>query len=283
MLVVPPNLAGRDIERQGRVVVQVREIGTAEHEPRRRGGDTRADVDEFQLRVVARRHPGADVPAILVGHRAPGLVARLPGRREGAAPPEFAAGLRVMGEDDAGVGSPERPATPPRDQLAVGHDRPGAVMGRVGLVVEDPRLPRELAGRSIERVRVQVGACAENEASPDRDIARLASECARVAPDVVRQVAPVLPDQIAGRGRERLDDVLRIRDVQDAVVGQRRRLGASIGHGPRPLHPDPPNVLPRDLVERAVAPGVEGAAEAEPVFRLRVLQHRVGHGNEVAG
>ena len=53
VLVVPPDLAGVGVEGEGRVVVQVRQLGAAEHELRGRRGDRRADVDEVQLGVVS--------------------------------------------------------------------------------------------------------------------------------------------------------------------------------------------------------------------------------------
>jgi hypothetical protein len=43
-----------------------------------------------------------------------------------------------------------------------------------------------------------------------------------VLADVVGHSAPVLPDQVAGRGVQRLRNVAGVREEQDAVVNQRR-------------------------------------------------------------
>ena len=77
------------LERQGRVVVEVRQIGAAEHEFRRGRRNGGAEVNEFELRVVAGNHPGADVVALLERHVAPGFVPGLAG------PPASSVSARV--------------------------------------------------------------------------------------------------------------------------------------------------------------------------------------------
>ena len=84
VLEVPNHLARAHVERERRVVVEVLVVVAREHELRRGCGDRRADVDPFRRRVVARHHPHADVPALLVGDVAPGLVAGLAGLRDRA-------------------------------------------------------------------------------------------------------------------------------------------------------------------------------------------------------
>ena len=96
VLVVPDQVAGRRIGRQGAVGVQhIAPPGTAQllQRRRRRRG---APVQEPEHRVVARHvAPGADMPAPLVGQVAPTVVSRFAGPRDGPSMPPLAAGFRV--------------------------------------------------------------------------------------------------------------------------------------------------------------------------------------------
>src|SRR6185369_7307763 len=141
-----------------------------EHELRRGRGDRRADVDAFRRRVVARHHPHADVPALLVRDLAPGLVAGLAGLRDSAMPPDLLAGLRIERGHDAGFGPALGLAAAARYHLAVRDDRARAVLGAV-LVVEDVSFPGELARLRVDRVRVAVGAVVEDQVVVNREIA----------------------------------------------------------------------------------------------------------------
>ena len=76
VLVVPDRLARRGPQRERRVVIEVLLVVAGEHELRRRRRDRGADVDEVELGVVARDHPRADVPTLVVGHVAPAVAAR---------------------------------------------------------------------------------------------------------------------------------------------------------------------------------------------------------------
>ena len=116
-------------------------------------------------------------------------------------------------------------------------------------------------------------------------MARLRLISARTADDVVldvlRHLPPVLPDEVAGGGVDGLDDVPRVRHVEDAAVGDRRRLLAA---GVEPARPDQAqvgHVVPVDPVEGAVAPTVEGPPPHEPVPGRGALEHGVGDGDEV--
>ena len=262
-------------------MIQVREVGAAEQELRGGRGDRGADVDEVQLGVVARHHPGPDVLALLERHAAPGFVAGLAGGGDQPPPPQLLAGLRVVGHDDAGVGTAARRAAPPRDHLAVGDDRPGALQGGMRLVVEDPRLPREPAGGRVEGEDVTVGAGVDDAIGVDGEIAVGGGEAARGG--VLRQVAAVLPEEVSGGGVDGLDDVARVRHVEHPAVGERRRLLAAGPHAARPDHAEAADVLARDLVQRAVAPPVEGPPPHRPIGRCRLLQHGVGDRDEVSG
>ncbi len=217
---------------------------------------------------------------LLVGHAAPGLVARLAGSRHRPPPPQLLAGERVVGDDDARLGPAARPAAPPGDHLAVGDDRPRAVSGRGLPVVEDLRLPGDLAGRGVEAEHVAVVAGVDDEAVVDRDVAVVARVAADVLVHVLGQIAPVRPQQVAGRRVDRLDDVARLGHVEDAVVRQGCAFLPAGRQRACPDHTQIADVVPVDLVERAVGPAVQRPAPGQPVAGGRVLEHRVGHSDE---
>src|SRR5207249_2349073 len=81
---------------------------------------------------------------------------------------------------------------------------------------------------------------------------------------------------------QRLNNAARVGQVQAAVVNQRRRLIRSrVVHRPRPHQLKLLNVLPVDLIERAVAPGVICAPPVQPVAWSRIAQYRLGDRTEV--
>ena len=100
---------------------------------------------------------------------------------------------------------------------------------------------------------------------------------------IVGQRPLVLPEEVAGHGVDGLDDVARIRHVQDAVIDQGSALLASAcAERARPLQAQIADVAAVDLVERTAAPAVQGAAPHRPVAGIRRPQHRIGNGNEYA-
>src|SRR5690606_8456148 len=125
--------------------------------------------DQVQLRIEARHHPHADMTSLLVRDVAPRLVAGLSRLRDRARAPKLFAGFRVERGDYAGFGAAFRLTGAARDHLAVRDDRPRAVL-RAAAVVEDHRLPDELAGAGVERVGEVVGAVVEDQVAPDREI-----------------------------------------------------------------------------------------------------------------
>ena len=281
VLVVPDDLAGVGVEGEGRVVVEVLQVGAADEELGGRRGHRGADVDEVQLGVVARHHPRADVLALLERHPAPGLVARLARGRDGAPPPQLLAGLGVVGDDDAGVRPAPRGAAAARHDLAVRDDGARALVGGVHAVVEDLGLPRELAGRRVEGEHVVVAARVDDAGAVDGEVAVEVGEGAEhVVAEVVGHVAPVLPAEVAGGGVDGLDDVARVRHVHHAVVDERRALLQPGSEAPRPDHAQVADVAAVDLVEGAVAPAVERAPPHQPVVGRRILQDRVGDGGD---
>src|SRR5690606_33641047 len=148
---------------------------------------------------------------LLVRHAAPGLVAGLAGLRDRARAPELPAGLRVERGDHARLRAALGLTASARDDLAVHDDRTRAVL-RAHAIVEDQALPYELPGSRVDRIGVAVGAVVENQRVVDRDVAVRAGR-GKVLADVVGHAPPILPDQIAGRGVDRLRDVERVREV----------------------------------------------------------------------
>ena len=282
VLVEPLDLAGVGVQGEGGVVVEVRVVDAADHELRGRRRDRRADVDEVQLGVVARDHPRADVLAFLERNTSPGLVAELARGGDEAAPPQLRAGRGVVRDDDAGVRTSLRRAAPAGDHLAVGDDRAGGLVGRVDGVVEHHRLPRHLAGPRVDGDHPGVRRAVEQVAAVDGDVAVGVDQAAdRVVGHVVGPLAAVLPDQVAAHRVERLDDVARVRHVEDAVVDERRSLLQAGTERTRPDQPQARDVVPVDLVEGAEAPTVQRPPPHQPVPGRRVLEHRVGNRHEL--
>ena len=218
------------------------------------------------------------MPALLERDVAPGLVARLAGTGDEARPPQLLAGRRVMRGDDAGVRPAARVAAPAGVHLAVGDDRARGLVGRVHRVVENLGVPNHLARLRVQGDEVVVHAGMEDQLAVDGDVAVGVDQAAdHVVAQVVRPVAAVLPDQVAGHRVDGLDGVLRVRHEHHAVADQRRPLLAAVGRqGAAPDQPEAPDVVAVDLIERAVAPAVERAAPHQPLVGARVQQLRVG-------
>ena len=92
----------------------------------------------------------------------------------------------------------------------------------------------------------------------------------------------VLPDQVARLRVERLDDVHRVGEIDDAVVHDRRRLvRLPFVHAPDPRELQLLHVVARDLRQRTVAPALIVAPHHQPVARILAAQHLVGDRYEV--
>ena len=230
VLVVPRELAGVGVNGQRAVVVEVLHVVAGEDELGRRNRHRRADVDQVQLRVVARHHPGADVPALVHRHVAPRFVARLAGSGNRVKAPQLLAGLGVVRRDDARVAAGVGLALAAGDHLAVGDDRPAAGRGAL-LGIENRGFPRQLAGLRIERVDEVVRARVDD---PDCPTSRWCGWSCR--PHALGQLALVFPEHVAGFRVDRHDVVAGIRHVHHAVVDERRPflVAAARGRGPRP-------------------------------------------------
>ena len=125
----------------------------------------------------------------------------------------------------------------------------------------------------------------EDFVAEDRNVALDASVARADRHDRVRRrgiVGSVFPEQISGGRVERLNDAARVGKIHDAVVDERRPfLSASIVHRPGPREVKLLDVPAGDLIERAIAPGVVGAAPVRPVARRRIAKRRFGDRLEV--
>ena len=270
VLVVPEQLAGIGVERQARVRVQRVAVGAA-YRAGPRLGLGGGPVDDVQLRVVAAGDPGVAAGPEAQGQIAPGVPARVFGARDRRGAPDLFAGRRIVAGDEADVVLVAAAAGDAGDQLAVGDDRAGGVAvaeGRVG----GPGLPDQFPVARVERQDRCPAGGGEDAVAEDRDV--LLHPAAESPRAIAGDLRPVLPDQVAVGGVERLDHAAGMRQVHDPVVDQRRRLlGAGVVHRPRPHQLELADVLGRDLVERAVAPGVLRPSPVEPLSRFRVAQH----------
>ena len=166
-----------------------------------------------QLGVDSRHHPRADMAALLVGYRAPRLVARLAGGGDEPPPPQLLARRGVVGGDDAALGPAPGVAAPARVHLPAGDDRPRGLVGGVHRVVEDLGVPHHVAGLGVEGDDVVVHGGVDDQLAVDGDVAVGLDEGAdHVVAEVVGPVAAVLPDEVAGHRVDGLDDVLRVID-----------------------------------------------------------------------
>jgi hypothetical protein len=116
---------------------------------------------------------------------------------------------------------------------------------------------------------VAVAGIEEHEILMDRQVPHLRQR--------VAALATIFPEELPGAAVERLHHVPRIGDEQNAVVDQRRGLRCAGLHCPRPLEPQVPDVLCRDLRERTEALSVERPPPAQPRRRIWIGEHRIGH------
>ena len=200
------------------------------------------------------------------------VAARLAGVRDRVELPQLLAGRRVVGADEAAVRTVAGAALQPLNDLAARDDRSAGVRKPLR-AIGDGRFPDLFAVARVERDEARVGGRDDQLVLVDRDVAHRAHADLRQRPDFV------LPDQLAGAAVERLDDVARVDQIDDAVVDERHGLvrAALFADRPDPGELQILDVVARDLVERAVAPALIVAARHQPVAGGRVAQHRVGH------
>ena len=241
-----------------------------------RAGVAGAPVDEVEVGVVgagdpARRAAGAPRLA------GPGLVVGMVGAGNGPRAPREVAGRRVVGVDEAA--DAELAAGDARHDLALDDEgRGGLAVARA--VVGDLAVPHQVAGARVDGHEVRVeGAHVEGVAEDGHPaVVPPAADAQVVGQGVV--VAPVLAP---GGGVDGDDVARRLGDEHHPVDHQRRRLGpVELRDLVGPLQLEPADVAVVDLVEPAVALGVEGARVHQPVLGLvgRVQQALPGDGRE---
>ena len=264
---------------EGEHAVRVQRVAVgAARQPRPRLGLRGRPVGEVRGRVVAARNPGVAPGPEHRRQVAPRVAARIARLRHGGRAPQLGAGLRVMGRDEAGAVLVALAAGHAGDDLPVDDDRTARV-AVAEPVVGHGVVPDHLAGPRVEGDDVGVVRVQEDLVFVDGDRPRACAE--RIVGRPLEALA-VLPDGVAGDRVERLHDVQRTRQVHDAVVDDGRGLRQAGGHRPRPDQPELVDVVPVDLVERAVAPAVQRPPPVDPVGRIGVGEHCVGDRREVA-
>ena len=219
LLVVPEELARRDLERNGRIAVEIGRrgerygIGAAMTRKPRIGvrvGD--APVQDLAFRIIgAGQAPGAR-GALLHRHVGPGVAAGLARRGRRVEPPDFLAGPGVVRRDEA-VLALALFAGAVRDDLAIGNQQ---AAGRLSAVV-DLGFPAQLARVRVERQQKSVR-------RREIDHVLVNSEALRARGrrgDRPRVLALVLPDQIPVGGGYRLDRGAGRVQIHDAAIDDR--------------------------------------------------------------
>ena len=225
------------------------------------GGVPGVPVDEVQLGVVGARRPrrGAAVPPGVAGPR---LVAGLAGAGNGVGGPARLAGHRVVGLDEA----PDAvlAARHPGEDEAVDDERRAG--DAVALPpVDDLGLPRDGAGVAVEGEQARVHGADVDEPAVQRDAA-VVRPTAVDALGLVGHLRLEAPPLRPGAGVDGEDARLVGRQVDDAVVHQRRRLQAPV-LAPGREHPgrvEPVDVVRGDLVELDESVTVVVAAVHQP-------------------
>ena len=266
VLKIPLDITARGIERKYRAGVEVvaRSQVTV---PVRRGVADRP-VQQIELGIVGAGQPGraaACLPAI----SAPGVAARLAGRRDRELAPESLARRGIVGIDepaDARLG-----ATHPDNDLAVDCQRRER-QGKADIVVGNDRVPAHGTCRGIERDNMCIEGADINRIIEHRDTAIDLRETDVLGFRV--HVGRPGPEHLAGCCIERRYRARRLGEIHDAVDDDRRRLdqpGTANGRGlhlVRPDHFQVCNIVLVDLLQRRITFRTIGARISQPVVRL---------------
>ena len=277
VLVVPHQRAGVDVERErGRCV----EHRIEHRRPATRGhpglGLCHAPVRQIEIRIVAADDPRLAALAERVRQLAPRVAPWFSRLGDGVELPLQLASGRIVGADEAAIGSVSGAPGHPLNHLTARDDGTARCAEPLRPVGHDG-LPDECAVARIERDEPGVGGRDDHLVLIDREIAHRALPELRHRPDFV------LPDQVA-RGRvQRLHDVAGVDEIQRAIVHKRLRLiRADIFlHRPDPRELQILHIETRDLGERAVVPRLVIPPGHEPVAWRGVPEHVVGHRREV--
>ena len=219
------------------------------------------------------------MPTGSAGETTPRVAACLVRSGGGIDPPQFLAAVDVVGTDEA-TARPRtvRITTRAINHLAVDDHRPRG-LGNSFVVVGTLRLPGDLAGAGVECDEERIVRSQNDFVTVDRNVP-ITIPRARHPSNVVRKWSSILPQEIPGRGVERLDDVLHIGEEHDAVVDNRLHLLIALVHRPRPDQLELVNAVDVDLVKGAVAPQRVAVPKADPVVSVRAAEHLRCDGNE---
>ena len=224
-----------------------------------------APIDRPGLGIVVAGHPGrcaARFPVVA----APRFVAGLARAGNGEGPPQFLAGIGIVGNDIAAHA--ELAAGTADDHLAVDDQRHQRQILPL-LVVLNLGVPDHFAGLGIERDQMVVGGGEVHLVLPQSHAAVGRMQLK----EILGKLALVSPVLVAGLGIERDHLPHRRCDEHHAIVDDRRRLMALDHAGrERPHRRQVFHVRGVDLIERAVSLAVIGPAIMHPVAGFRILE-----------
>ena len=282
VLVVPLQLSGIEVERDGRHRVEV-VAPTHVGDPRSRV--PRTEVEEVGGGIVRAGVPDG-APANLPRVGGPGLAAGLTRRGDRVPAPETLAGLRIERLDEA-----PRPHLPRAgdadDHLALDDERRLRHEVPVG-VVGDRRVPDRFAGLRFEGDEMRVQRAEDHPVLVERHAAVVWND-ADERPDVLRDPPLVPPQGLAGdrvQGVHAVEGEGRGGREHHAVVDDRRRLLIpDRSSGEDELRHQLLDIGGGDLIERAVAPARVRPVVHEPVggVAVGVQQSIVGDVTPVGG
>ena len=278
-LVVPDELAGCDVERHCRVAVKIgwraqrNCVGAAVTcKPRVGIRVCDAPVEHFAFRIVGAGQPPWACRALVDRHIGPRVAAGLARRGGDVELPYLFARFSIVSGDKA-ILALILLAGPVRDHLAVSNQQ---TAGGLAAII-DLGFPAHLSGFGVERHQVTVGRSEIDHVLVDTKA--LVTRCRRR--NALRIVALIFPNQIAVRGIDRLDAGAGHVKVHDAAINDRCRFLRAVRQPARPGHPQLADVVFIDLVERTEALLIEGAADHQPVGRIRIDQRFLGDRLEI--
>ena len=269
MLEVPADVSGLGVQGQRRVGVQGRALGAALGAGPRLGLGG-GPIDEIRLGVVAPRDPGVGSRAPGQRQIAPGVAAGVSGACDGRGAPQLGAGLRIVGGDEADVVLVPLAPRDPGDDPSL-HDDRAAGVPIAEVAVGDPMLPDELARPRVEGNQLRAARAGEDlvvvngNAAPRH--ARPAVDRKALVRDA-RHSARMLPQEVPGGRMQRLH-AAAAGHVHHAVAHERGHLVRARLRRPGPDELEAADIVPVDLVERAVALTVQRPAPVDPVAVVR--------------
>src|SRR6516164_9974005 len=133
----------------------------------------------------------------------------------------------------------------PRDNLAADRDWARGVLV-TELRIGNSRVPHELARPRVQSDDVGVARGAEDLVFVDGDVSLNAFGARQGA--ARSPLGTILPYQVSRRGIKRLNDAVRVRQVDDTVVDERCRFLRPVSHIPRPRELKALDVVPLDLI-----------------------------------